>query len=237
MKSTHLILVAALALSGCSGPKDASIPSDPAAWEKELSPHVKKLSEAEREKLAAYLVRVKLGETFGGAGMPPGTTIGQAIESQTKWQNEQAAKQAEEEALKKKLEQERAAEEKLINEAVVVALLEKRELPSDPRAGRFSRYQEFSIGAQNNSQKVISGVSGTLTFIDVFDKEVGQINFGISERIEPGKSTVWTGGRDYNQFADDQKAVWNLQEGKYKTRFIPEMVVFEDGSKLGATAN
>lgn len=229
-----LTVVLALSLLGCTSPKDQVIPSDMSTWDKELAPHIKKLPESDREKLAGYLMRAKMGEVFGGGGIPTGTTIGQAIEAQTAWQNEQAAKQAEEEALKKKLEQERAAKTKLLNDAVTVTLISKRELPSDYRANRYSEYQEFKIGVENKSQKVISGVSGQIIFIDVFDKEVGAVNFGMSERIEPGKSTVWTGGRDYNQFLDEHRSVWNLEEGKYKTKFIPEMVVFEDGTKIGA---
>jgi hypothetical protein len=228
-----LALVLALGLFGCSNPKDEVIPSDISTWDKELAPHIKKLSESDREKVAGYLMRAKMGEAFGGAGVPTGTTIGQAIEAQTSWQNEQAAKQAEEEALKKKLEQERAEKAKLLNDAITVTLLSKRELPSNYRANRYSEYQEFEIGVQNNSQKTISGVSGAIVFIDVFDKEVGVVNFGVSERIEPGDSTTWTGGRDYNQFLDEHRSVWNLEEGKYKTKFIPEMVVFEDGTKIG----
>ena len=235
MRSIQFALFIALALCGCSGPKDAVIPSDMSTWDKELAPHVKKLSESEREKVTGYLMRAKMGEAFGGAGIPPGTTIGQAIETQTKWQNDQAAKQAEEEALKKKLEQERLAQEKLLNDAVTVTLLSKHELPADYRSGRYSEYQEFKIGVQNKSKKTISGVSGGITFIDVFDKEVGSVNFGVSEKIEPGQSVVWTGGRDYNQFLDEHRAVWNLGDGKYKTKFIPEMVVFEDGTKLGSS--
>ena len=139
---------------------------------------------------------------------------------------------AAEAALKAKLEQERAEAIAALSEAVTVTLIAKAELPKDYRLNRYSEYQEFRIGAQNNSDKPIVGVSGEIRFVDVFDKEVGAVSFRISEDIEPGKSVVWIGGRDYNQFMDEHRNVWNLQEGKYTTRFIPEMVVFEDGTKL-----
>jgi hypothetical protein len=54
----------------------------------------------------------------------------------------------------------------------------------------------------------------------------------MSERIPPGEAAQWIGTRDYNQFVAEHKAVWNLEEGQYTTRFIPEAVVFEDGTKL-----
>lgn len=219
-------------LSGCSKPTDAVIPSDMATWDKELAPHVQKLSEEQRKQLAGYLMRAKLGEVFGGKGVAPGTTIGQALAEQKDWQASQAKKEAEEQALKAKLDSERKQALEALAKAVTVTLLGKRELPKSYDAGRYSEYQEFSIGVQNNADKDLAGVSGEIKFIDIFDKEVGAVNFRISEKVAPGKSVVWRGGRDYNQFVDKHRAVWNLEEGKYKTRFVPEMLVYADGSKL-----
>lgn len=82
MKRTIALLFCIAALGGCSKPTDAVIPSDMATWDKELAPHLKKLSDEDREKVAGYLMRAKVGEVFGGKGMPPGTTIGQALEDQ-----------------------------------------------------------------------------------------------------------------------------------------------------------
>lgn len=203
-----------------------------ATWDIALAPELKELPDADREKVAAYLMRAKMGEVFGGKGVALGTTIGQALEAQKKWEAEQAAKRAEEDALKKKLEQERSTAIQQLNQAVTVTLLAKRELPKNYDAGRYSEYQQFQIGVQNNSERIVIGVSGEIKFIDVFDKEVGSVNFRISENIEPGKNAVWTGGRDYNQFLDTHRAVWNMEEGKYTTKFVPEMVVFRDGAKL-----
>jgi hypothetical protein len=232
MKRVAALLIAVAVLTGCSKPTDAVIPSDMATWDKELAPELKKLPDGDREKVAAYLMRAKMGEIYGGKGIPPGTTIAQALDAQKKWEAEQAAKRAEEEALKKKLERERATAIEQLNKAVTVTLLAKRELPKNYDAGRYSEYQEFRIGVQNDSDRTIVGVAGELKFIDVFDKEVGAVNFRISENIEPKKSVTWTGGRDYKQFLDTHRAVWNLEEGKYTTKFVPEMVVFKDGTKL-----
>lgn len=232
MRTIAAALAATALLCACSKPTDTIIPSDMSSWDKELAPQLQKLSDADREKVGAFLMRAKFGEAFGGKGLPPGTTIGQALEQQKKWESEQAAKRAEEEALKKKLEQERATTLQQLNKAVTVTLLAKRELPKNFEANRYSEYQEFRIGVQNNSDKPVAGVSGEIKFIDVFDKEVGAVNFRISENIEPGKSATWVGGRDYNQFIDAHRAVWNLEEGKYTTKFVPDMVVFQDGTKL-----
>lgn len=229
---TVALLLAVTAVAGCSKPTDTVIPSDMATWDKTLAPDLKKLPDADREKVAAYLMRAKMGEAFGGGGIPPGMTIGQALGAQKKWEAAEADKQAKAATLKQKIELERKAALDQLNKAVTVTLLSKKELPANYSAGRYSEYQQISLGIQNNSDKAMVGVSGEMKFIDVFGKEVGSTSFDISKDIDPGKSATWTGGRDYNKFIDEQRAVWNLEEGKYTTKFIPAMVVFKDGTKL-----
>ena len=232
MKKIIFTLFAFAVLAACSDVADTVIPSDMATWDKELAPKLQELSDADREKVAAYLMRVKMGELFGGNGVPPGTTIRQALEEQRKWEAEWEAQRAEGAALRAKLETERAAALEELGKAVTVTLLGKSEWPENYDIGRYSEYQEFRIGVQNNSKKDIAGVSGVIEFIDIFDKKVGSVGFAISETIAPGESITWTGGRDYNQFVDEHRAVWNLEEGKYNTLFVPQMVVFQDGTKL-----
>ena len=246
MRKVLLAVVCLCALlAACSKATDTVIPSDMSTWDKELAPVVQKLKDEDKALFVSYVTRMKLAEAFGKdkAAIPFGTTVGQAIEEQRKWQVEYAKAQAQEKAeqerqaaealaLKKKMDAERVVALKQINDAVTVALLSKRELGKNYDLGRFSDVQEFVIGTENRSDKDLVGVSGTLDFIDVFGKVVGSVNFGISERIKPGATYKWTGTRDYNQFISEQQAVWNLEEGKYTTRFIPNSLVYADGTKL-----
>lgn len=234
MRKLIALVAITAALVACSKPADTVIPADMSKWETELAPAIKKLSEEERKELMGFIMRKQMGKAFGGEPMMPGTTIGQAIADQKAWVAAKEAKAAEAAALKAKLEAERQAAAEQLDRVVTVTLLSKEQLPHDFQARRISDTQVFRIGVENKSDKTMVGVAGELKFIDVFDKEIGGVTFRISEKIAPGKSFVWNGSRDYNQFNDSQKAVWNLEEGKYKTRFIPEAVVFEDGTKLGA---
>lgn len=242
MKYRLALICMAIFLSACGKPADVVIPSDVSTWDKELAPAIKKLSPEEQQLLQGYLMRAKITEAFGkGGGVPVGTTIGTALIEQRKWAAEQEvlraaerAKAAEEKALKERLAKEEAEARALLNNAVTVVLISKGQQPSNPRAGRYSAQQTFLIGVTNRGDKTISGVSGKLEFVDVFDKVVGSVVFRISEPIRPGADVKWEGERDYNQFLETHRAVWNLEEGKYTTRFVPEMIVFEDGSKLTA---
>ena len=243
-----LFLAAAVALlAGCSDPMKTVIPSDMAAWDKELAPVVQKLPEIERKDLVAYIMRMKALSVLPGAkqDIPFGTTVGEAIAEQRRWaearaveiakeQAEQARVAAEAAALKAKLEDERRQVTERLNAVVVVTLLAKRQLPADINSRRYSDRQEFKLGVKNVSEKQIEGVAGELQFYDVFEKKVGYGNFRLSETIAPGASITWLGGRDYNQFNDMHRTLWNPEEGKYTTRFIPKAVVFADGTKLEA---
>jgi hypothetical protein len=246
--NTFLKFWAMLVLTGlvvaCSKPHDTIIPSEVSAWDKELAPVMKELPEEDRDLFTAFVIRAKLTELFvNEGGIPFGMTVGQAIDAQKKWLAETAAKEAEEKALRERqareaaelkahLEAKRAESLEAIHNAVTVALVSKKELPVDFDIGRYSEYQQFSIGIKNNTNKTIAGVSGELEFLDLFEVVIGGVTFRITETIPPEESRIWTGGRDYNRFFDEHRDVWNLKPGQYTTRFIPESVIFTDGSRL-----
>ncbi len=233
MKKLAVLLSVVMLLAACSNPMETIIPSDIASWDKDLAPAIKSMSDADKALFAGYAARVKLGELFGaGGGIPLGTTVGQAIDTQKKWVTEQKKAEEEAKALRVKVEADQLATIKAINAAVTVTLLSKHAIPSNYRVGRYSDTQQFIIVVKNKSAKELVGVSGELEFIDVFDRVVGSTLFSISEKIKPDDLYTWIGERDYNQYIAEHKAIWNLEEGKYTTRFTPAAVVYADGSKI-----
>jgi len=234
VRSVLLVAMVSAALTGCSPPTDTVIPSDTSTWDTQLAPALKKLDDSDRVLATGYLMRVKVGQVVGGQGVPIGTTVGQAIENQKKWLADRAAAEAQEKALKEKLQQERELAAAKISKAVTVSLLELSHRYKDYNVGRYSDEQVVRIGVKNTSDTALAGVSGGVEFIDIFDKPIGRVGFSITETIKPGQDYVWTGTRHYNEFIAEQKAVWNLEDGKYKTVFKPEMLVYANGTKLVA---
>jgi hypothetical protein len=232
MKKIALGLVLLAMLTGCSRPAEVVIPSDASTWDKELAPAVKQLNEEDRKLATGFIMRAKMGEVFGGKGIPFGTTLGDAIAQQKTWLAEQAEAERKAAALKADVEKQQATYAAKVAGAVTVSLVAKEARFKNYDVGRYSDQQVFKIAVKNTSDKPIVGVSGKIEFVDVFDKVVGAVGFGISEKLDPGASTVWTGSRDYNQFLDTHRAVWNLEDGKYKTRFKPDAIVYADGTKL-----
>lgn len=230
----HFFIACALvvALAACSKPKSVIIPTDVATWDKNLAPEIQKLTLKEQKLLNGYLLRLKIGETFSAVGIPSGLTIGNAIEAQNIWLEQQQVQEAKENALKEKLAKERGTVELTLNSAVTLTLLEKKEIPRDGRGDKYRDLQVIKVGIKNTSEKEISGVAGTLEFIDIFDKKVGEINFSIAKTIRPNQEVTWWGSRDYEPYVPEQKAVWSLEKGKYKAVFNPSKLVYSDGTKI-----
>lgn len=234
-KPTFIALAVVIALSGCSKPQETIIPSDMSQWDKELAPSVKKLSDEDKQAFTAFVMRAKMSEIFTkGNGIPLGMTIGDAISNQKKWEEEQKIKAAEELALKEKIRKEALEAQKKINSAATVALVKLDRIPKNYDARRYSDQQAFVVAIQNDSQKNMAGISGRIVFTDIFDKEIGSVSFSVTEKILPGQTHTWTGVRDYNQFMKEHRALWEAEEGKYKTTFTPEEVIFEDGERIKA---
>ena len=100
---------------------------------------MEKLSSDEKDVLAGYLVRAKLGEALGGTGgVPIGTTVGDAIDNQVRWKADQQVKnaeatattrqhEAEAQALREPIERERSAFQQQFDSALTVTLVNFRQ--------------------------------------------------------------------------------------------------------------
>lgn len=218
MTSKLPMALVALALFGCSGPKDRAVPPDIAKWETELKASIEKLAEEDKKLFADFVLRAKLGDVFGGKGVEEGLTIGKAIEHQKEWVEGKE---------REKAEAERAALRKQVDDLLTVTVL-KLEVVNESDSER----QLLELGFKNRGQKDILSIEGTLKFIDTLDKEVGAVKFSYDNGLKAGASGVWKGSRHYNQSIASHKAVANLEEGKYTTRFEPEMIVLTDGTKF-----
>lgn len=219
--------VISASLVACGDSKSTLIPSDMSKWDTELAETAKKLPEEEKRLFAGYMIRAKMGEALGGKGIPPGTTIGDAIAEQKKFVEAQEKQAAESAALKAKIEKQRQEARQQINGAITVAVTRLKLLEV-----AYSKQQVIQLGFQNNGTRDIAGVKGAMKFIDMFDKEVGEITFSYTDGVKAGGTGSWVGSRRYNEFIPEHRAIAGLQEGQYKAVFEPEMVVFSDGTKL-----
>lgn len=129
-------------------------------------------------------------------------TVGQIINEQRNWEEEQRLKEAEQ----KRLAEEAAKEEALLAEqlrrTVDVALYRKSFSPSDWQSGQYEDYVLLSFVFKNLTDKDIRGFTGTVVFNDIFDKEIARTDLSYDKIIPAGKTVRWSGQEKHNKFID-----------------------------------
>jgi hypothetical protein len=219
-------------LVGCSNPYKEPLPADLKTidQDKSFQAAVQKLPEDDRKLLAGYLVRVTLAEGFG-AKVDRAKSVGEGIEAQRAWLADQAKKEAEAKALAAKVEAARAAAEKSMSDALTVAVLSKKFVPSDVWAHRYEDLIELRVAFENKSGKEMKGVKGSLEFRDMFGDEIKTTRLAVDETIPAGKTYVWEGSMKRNQFDHSAVQLAAAPLEKLKVRWLPDVYLFTDGSE------
>lgn len=232
-------MVLVTALCACSDPRRAALPDDMGKMEA-IKPQIEKLQPEERELLLAYMLRKSFkGTVFGGvAGTTDAKTVGEAIDSQREYKAERDKRDAEQAALKAKAKAEYDAAVKALSDAVTVALLGKKVDEDRGYSGMvMNRHLNITVAYQNNTDKPVAGVKGTLIVTDVFGDPLSRFHISNDQTIAPKGRVTWTGGRrlsTYSMSDNKDEKFSELPDDKYKVRWEPEAVVFSDGTKLAA---
>ncbi len=217
-------------------PKDAIVSTDPSKWESELAPSLKKLSDEEKRLVSAYLVRRKMAEIFGAKNVAQDhLSVGRMIEDEKAFERDQAAKDSESKALQARVTAEKEAIARQINGVLTVALVSKGFRASDYKSGIISDEITIELALENKGTKDIAGVKGTTVFKDMFGDLIKQISLSYDEGIPAGKSVTWSGTLRYNQFESNDAKLRSIDMGKLQFSFIPDTVIFADGTRLSAS--
>lgn len=227
IKLMTVLLITGVMVTGCSKPQDAVIPKDMSTWDSELKPKVEKLSDEEKQIFARYMIRVKMAEAFGGSGMPEGTTIGLAIQEQKDFEAKQKAKEQEQAALKAKAEAQQKAAIDEMNSVLTFAMLSK-----EHREIEYQEYMLTKISFENKSKKDVSGVKGLIKVSDMFGDKIIDLGVSYDSEILAGNIVTDTLSFNYNQFMADHKNFMGGDLNKMKVVFVPETILFKDGTKL-----
>ena len=138
-------------------------------------------------------------------------------------------------AVKEERPGKRKALRKQVEDLLTVTVLELRVEKGGIEPGNLFDQLLIKLGFQNKGSKDIKSITGEVKFMDLSDKEVGSFHFTYDEGVDAGKKATWIHTRHDKEFMQSHKALARLEEGKYKTRFEPELIVFVDGSKLIVT--
>lgn len=230
------LVLACLVLAACSDPYKAEVPTSIEAVQKNDSKFtavIEKLPQAEREKVAAYIVRQSLGAAFGKPAAA-GVTVRQAIDDQTAFEAEQARKDAEAKAkaeearaLAEKVKAEKAARQKQADDAVTVAVANIKIAQAT-----FSKNIDLEVAFQNKTAKDLAGVKGVISFTDAFGKRHVLASIDYEKAIKANAAATWQGSRMVNTFDDGDRKLEELGPDKVKFTWEPHAIAFSDGSKI-----
>jgi hypothetical protein len=231
----------ALLVAACSNPKNATIPTTIESLDS-LSASVKKLTPEEQELFGGYFMRHVIGAKMGGmfgikaTPIPEGMTIGKAIDEQRAYLANEAAKDADEKALKEKVLKEREQAMIAMRSAVTVTLVSKKIATESMSGIETDRKIEIVIAYRNNTDKIVAGVKGTLDVNDLFGDELSGFAVSNETTIAPGATITWTGGRSikFSMNSNKDEKLAGLADDKYKVVWNPKMIIFADGTKLTA---
>lgn len=94
---------------------------------------------------------------------------------------------------------------------VVVTVTNKENVPKDINNGIFSDRVQLVFDVQNNTDKDVKGVQGTLVINDLFGKHILSMNCDFTGQIIPANSKVTFSelGMDINEFMDDHLKLYN----------------------------
>jgi hypothetical protein len=70
-------------------------------------------------------------------------------------------------------------------------------------------------------------------FTDLFGKEIYDCGLTISDPIRAGEKANWDGSIEYNQFMGQHKAFRNAELKDMRIVWVPESILFEDGTQIG----
>jgi len=233
------ILAVVLFAVSCTSPHDVVLPRDFEQLDKDekLKTALTKLSDEEKALFAGYMLRAGLGQAFGGEGILPGTTLGDALERQRAWMAAKAKEEAEAAALAERVRKEREVKAREMNQALTVAVTELRLRPENFDRGIYSDYFAITVAIDNKTEKNLAGAKGTIVVSDMFGETIKRIGLAYDDGVKAGRTAVWRGSMDHNQFMAKDKKLAATKFENMRFTWEPETYLFEDGSVMSAVGS
>ena len=236
--TSFLACVVILATWGCSNPKNLRItPKNKETFLNEIK-NSKGLTVEEVQLLTTYMMRYGLAEGLKGFNQGKndlpleGKTVGELINLQKKWMEDETAAEAQQ----KKLAEEAKAKEEAVKAELAkylnLTVYDKGFLPSDLERGRYSDYLTVSVAYQNTSPKDIRAFQGTVIFQDLFGDKVMDLDLKITDPVKAGEKGQWKGSTHYNQFESEHTKFKNAELKDLKVVWVPEKIIFVDGTTI-----
>lgn len=215
-----VLLIIVNFVPSCSSPLDKPYKKD--NLEEDVIELKKSLSEDEFEMLKGYIVLKSLNDD-----KMLGKTYGDLLDEAKKLREELQLKEEEEKKLAEKAKAEEAERIKRLGGALTVSLFEKGFTEHN-----YQEYITYKVAFENKTDKDIKAFTGKIIFNNLFDKEILTTNLTYDDGVPANSTKNWNGQTDFNQFSDRDRRLKNKDLDDLKVNWIPEKIIFKDGSTL-----
>lgn len=220
MKRRILFFSLFVLVMSCSSPLDRPYKKD--SLEEDVVDLKKVLTEEELGMLAAYI-----GLKSMTNDKMLGKTYGDLLDEAKQMREEMQMQEEEEKRLAAKAMAEEAERIKKLGAALTVSLYEKGFSKRD-----FQSFLKYKFAFENKTDKDIKAFKGRIVFNDLFGEEITKLDLTYDDGV-PANSTInWKAESDYNQFISKDVTLKNKDLEDLKVVWIPEKIIFEDGSIL-----
>ena len=119
------------------------------------------------------------------------------------------------------------------NAPVKVNVVDKKNIPEDIYAGRFSPRVQLIIEVSNNSDKDIKGVSGVLTIKDLFGKHIISLTCNFTgKNIAVGSTVTYSNlGMDINEFMSSHTKLYSEKYSDLIFEYEVDSIVYSNGER------
>ena len=123
-----------------------------------------------------------------------------------------------------------------IQNKVTVKVTDKKNIPEDLDAYRFSDYVQFTIQATNNTPSSIRGISGILHIDDIFGKNISSRRLDLTgQTIYSGQTVTYSSyGMEVNSFDNEDTKIYNTDYKDLQFSYEVEQIVYGDGTSESA---
>jgi hypothetical protein len=120
-------------------------------------------------------------------------------------------------------------------ESLSVVLRGKNYRPADAMADRYSNQLELDLEYANDFDEEIRAFTGTMVFMDIFDREFLRVRLTVDERIPAGR-TVRDRGKvfEINQFMASHQQLVTTDLDNLRMKFESASIMFSDGRTIGS---
>ena len=213
--------VAAIILfNSCSSPLDKPYKKD--TIEEDFLNLKNAINEEDVTLLAGYIALKSIGEeSFLGKSYMD------ILKEAKSYQEELRLKSEEEKRLAEKAKTEEAERVKMLGESLTVSVFAK-----DFFEYNYRDYISYKFVFENKADKDIKAFTGKMVFSDIFDKEIKSLNLTYDEGVSAGSTKKWNAQTEFNQYIDGDVTLKNKELENLKMTWVPEKIIFEDGSVL-----